>query len=103
MLGNFGIHKFYLGQIAWGVAYLIFFWTYIPGIIAWFEALYFLTRSNQDWARDHGGPVQSPNAVGMGCLWILALLPLLAIGAIFILIFLGSQVSSILTEIGTEI
>jgi TM2 domain-containing membrane protein YozV len=103
LLGSFGIHKFYLGQVAWGILYLVFFWTYIPGLIGWFEALYFLTRSNEDWARAHGGPVQAPNAVGIGCLWILALWPLLAIIAIASLIFLGGQVSSILSEIATEI
>jgi TM2 domain-containing membrane protein YozV len=36
-LGGFGIHKFYLGNNAQGVVYLIFSWTLIPGIIAFFE------------------------------------------------------------------
>lgn len=103
LLGNFGVHRFYLGQIAWGVVYLIFFWTGIPGIIAWFEAIYFLTRSNEDWAATYGGPVNTPNGCALGCLWILALLPLLAIGMIFVLIFIGGQVELILSEIADEI
>ncbi len=37
-LGGIGIHKFYLGQTVIGVIYLIFCWTMIPGIIAFFEA-----------------------------------------------------------------
>ncbi len=37
-LGGLGIHKFYLGQAGWGVAYLLFCWTYIPAVIAFFEA-----------------------------------------------------------------
>ena len=26
LLGGFGIHRFYVGPISWGVVYLIFFW-----------------------------------------------------------------------------
>lgn len=37
-LGGLGIHKFYLGQSGWGVLYLLFFWTFIPSIIALVEA-----------------------------------------------------------------
>lgn len=103
ILGNFGVHKFYLGQVALGILYLVFFWTYIPGVIAWLEAIYFLTRSNEDWARRFGGPVQVPNAVGIGCLWVLALWPLVLFAAFVGLIWLGGEISSILSEIGTEI
>jgi TM2 domain-containing membrane protein YozV len=38
-LGGFGIHKFYLGNNAAGVIYLIFCWTFIPSLIAFFEFL----------------------------------------------------------------
>jgi TM2 domain-containing membrane protein YozV len=37
-LGGLGIHKFYLGQNSQGILYLLFFWTYIPALIAFFEA-----------------------------------------------------------------
>jgi TM2 domain-containing membrane protein YozV len=37
--GYFGIHKFYLGQNVQGVLYLIFSWTFIPGLISFFEFL----------------------------------------------------------------
>jgi hypothetical protein len=33
--------------------------------------------------------VQSPNGCAIGCLWILALLPFLAIGLLLFVIFLG--------------
>ncbi|RYH00917.1 MAG: NINE protein [Alphaproteobacteria bacterium] len=46
-LGGLGIHKFYLGQNGWGVIYLIFFWTFIPAIIAFFEAIILLVM-NED-------------------------------------------------------
>ena len=39
-LGGFGAHKFYLGQSGLGFLYLLFCWTLIPGIIAFFEGLW---------------------------------------------------------------
>jgi TM2 domain-containing membrane protein YozV len=39
-LGGIGIHKFYMGQPVAGILYLIFCWTGIPAIIAFFEALF---------------------------------------------------------------
>lgn len=43
LLGAFGAHKFYLGQKRLGLLYLVFFWTFIPGIIALIEWVYMLT------------------------------------------------------------
>jgi TM2 domain-containing membrane protein YozV len=37
-LGGLGIHKFYLGQSGAGVLYLLFCWTFIPALIAFFES-----------------------------------------------------------------
>ena len=93
LLGAFGVHRFYLGNIAVGVVYLLFFWTGIPGLIAWLEAIYFLTRSNEDWARTYGGPVQQPNGCAIGCLWALALWPLVAIVGLAIMLVLGLQIA----------
>lgn len=36
-LGGFGIHKFYLGSTKAGVLYLLFSWTCIPALIAFFD------------------------------------------------------------------
>ena len=89
LLGGFGIHRFYVGPISWGVAYLIFFWTGIPGFLGWLEAIYWLTRSDVEWAQKYGGPVRQSNGLAIGCLWILALLPLLAVVLVLALVVGG--------------
>ena len=43
-LGGFGAHKFYAGKITQGFLYLIFFWTFIPGIIAFIEFILALAK-----------------------------------------------------------
>jgi hypothetical protein len=39
-----GIHKFYLGQPGWGIAYLLLSWTPIPRIACAFEGAWLLGR-----------------------------------------------------------
>ena len=53
-LGGFGIHKFYLGQIGLGILYLIFFWTFIPALVAFIEFFIYLCTSDEDFARKYG-------------------------------------------------
>jgi len=77
LLGWIGAHRFYLGQVGWGIVYVLFFWTLIPGIVSIFEAVYYLSRSNEQWAQRWGGPVRQPNSLGLGCGWILAILAVL--------------------------
>ena len=91
-LGWLGIHKFYLGKVALGVLYLVFFWTAIPGFIAWIEAILYLLKSDEDWAREYGGSVERTPGIAVGCLWLIALWPLLWI-VLVALIFIGGQVS----------
>ena len=52
-LGGFGVHKFYLGQVGRGVLYLLFFWTFIPSIIAFIEFIIFLTMSDEEFNRKY--------------------------------------------------
>jgi TM2 domain-containing membrane protein YozV len=53
-LGGLGIHKFYLGQIGWGIIYLIFCWTFVPSIVAFIEFIIYLCTSDEDFARKYG-------------------------------------------------
>ena len=52
-VGGLGIHRFYLGQW-WGLFYLLFFWTFIPAIIAFFEGIVFLCTSDEAWNLRYG-------------------------------------------------
>ncbi|WP_366249354.1 TM2 domain-containing protein [Terribacillus aidingensis] len=49
LLGNLGIHKFYLGQIGMGILYVVFCWTGIPGIIGLIEGVIYLFKSDEDF------------------------------------------------------
>ncbi len=50
-LGGLGAHKFYLGQTGWGIVYLLFCWTYIPGVIGLIEGIIYLATSDNDFDR----------------------------------------------------
>jgi TM2 domain-containing membrane protein YozV len=54
-LGGIGIHKFYLGQVAAGILYLVFCWTFIPALIAFIEFLVLLGMSESEFARKYPG------------------------------------------------
>ncbi len=53
-LGFLGAHKFYLGQIGLGIVYLLFFWTFIPAIVAFIEFILFLTMSDDTFNKKYG-------------------------------------------------
>ena len=38
LLGGIGAHRFYVGQWGWGIAYVLFSWTFIPMIFGVIEA-----------------------------------------------------------------
>ncbi|MCQ9634464.1 TM2 domain-containing protein [Chryseobacterium sp. WG23] len=44
-LGGLGIHRFYLGQTVMGLLYLVFCWTFIPALIAFFDFFIFIFMS----------------------------------------------------------
>lgn len=53
-LGGLGIHKFYLGQVGWGVVYLVFCWTFIPSLVGLIEGILFLVMSEDEFVRKYG-------------------------------------------------
>ncbi len=61
-LGGFGIHKFYLGQTFKGIIYLIFFWTFIPAIIAFFEFIILLVMTDDDFNKRYNPGMFVPTA-----------------------------------------
>lgn len=96
VLGGFGVHKFYLGKVGLGVVYLLLSWTGIPSLIAWIEGILYLRTSEAKWVAEYGGTVRQRSGAAIGCLWLLAIVPLIAIAlAIVVLVFLGTPVRSI--------
>jgi TM2 domain-containing membrane protein YozV len=53
-LGAIGVHKFYLGQIGWGVVYVLFCWTLIPAIAGMIEGILYLAMSDAEFAARYG-------------------------------------------------
>ena len=53
-LGGIGIHKFYLGRIGMGIIYLLFSWTLIPLIIAFFEGIILIAMSDDRFEAKYG-------------------------------------------------
>lgn len=54
LLGGIGVHKFYLGKVGLGFVYLIFCWTFIPGIIALIEGIMYLVQDDATFAQKQG-------------------------------------------------
>ncbi len=57
-LGGFGAHRFYLGKW-WGVFYLLFCWTGIPGAIALIEGIVFAFTNIEKWDAKHNNGIPS--------------------------------------------
>ena len=54
LLGGLGIHKFYLGRIGQGVIYVLFFWTFLPALVALIEGIVYLTMTDAEFAAKYG-------------------------------------------------
>ena len=49
LTGGLGIHKFYLGQSGKGILYLLFCWTYIPGLLGFIEGITILCSNDENF------------------------------------------------------
>lgn len=49
-LGWIGGHRFYTGQTVSALAYLVFFWTLIPGLLSLIDAAFLARMSDDDFA-----------------------------------------------------
>jgi TM2 domain-containing membrane protein YozV len=47
VFGGVGAHRFYLREWGWGIAYVLFFWTYIPSIISILECAQIRSRTTK--------------------------------------------------------
>ncbi len=51
LLGGIGAHNFYAGKIGLGILYLLFFWTFIPAIAAFIQAIVALCKTSDAYGR----------------------------------------------------
>jgi TM2 domain-containing membrane protein YozV len=54
LVGSIGVHKFYLGRIGMGILYLVFCWTFVPAIIAFVEAIIYVTMTDEAFTKKYG-------------------------------------------------
>jgi len=88
LLGDLGLHHFYLGQPLVGMLYLLFCWTGIPGVLASLEAYRYGFMSTETWAeRYNGGTLGKP--VPRWLPLALIVVPLVILGAILAAIYAG--------------
>lgn len=64
-LGWLGGHRFYTGQTVTALAYLLFFWTLVPGLLSLIDAV-FLARMTDDEFTDEFCPLQAHQALATG-------------------------------------
>lgn len=53
ILGDIGVHKFYLGKPWWGLIYFVFSWTFIPLVIGVIEGIIYLLMTDQEFANKY--------------------------------------------------
>ena len=61
-LGQFGAHWFYLRRTVPGILSLLFFWTWIPAIIAFVNGWQITFGDRQAWAKKYNNGISTPPA-----------------------------------------
>lgn len=49
LLGGFGLHHFYLGNIGKGILYIVLCWTYVPALLGLIEGIMLITQSDEEF------------------------------------------------------
>ncbi len=83
-LGGLGGHKFYLGKWAQGIFYFLFFWLWIPALIALIEFIIYACTSSErlnEKYSAHGSSVGVSIAAAVVCMFIIGILAAIAIPA----------------------
>ena len=88
LLGDFGLHHFYLGQPLPGMLYLLFSWTGIPGVLAALEACRYGFMSTEAWANLYNGGMMG-KPVPRWLLPALIVMPLVILAVILALLYAG--------------
>ena len=52
--GVFGLQEFYMNRIGLGIAAVLFWWTCIPAVIAFIEAMVWLFKGEEEFNRLYG-------------------------------------------------
>lgn len=82
-LGAFGAHKFYVGKYVQGIFYFLFFWTGIPGLIAFVEFIIYLCTPAEKIAQKYtskgAGAVVAAVACFFGFIFFVGILAAIAI------------------------
>lgn len=60
-----GLHKFYLGQMQWGIVYLLLSWTPIPRFASALEGIWYLFQDKDEFDQNYNrlaieSPTQTP-------------------------------------------
>lgn len=48
-LGGIGVHKFYVGENARGILYMLFCWTFIPTLLSWVDILSWVFQPQREF------------------------------------------------------
>jgi len=87
--GSLGLHRFYLGQW-WGIFYLLFGWTGLPGAVGVIEGVMFIIGTETDWDYHYNNP-DNPVSAGPGILGGIVIIAAVLSAAmlLFVMGFLG--------------
>ncbi len=76
-LGGIGGHKFYQKKYLIGILYMVFFWTYIPGIVSLIEFIIYACKDEAELKRRY--PQASGLAVVISCVLLVVVIAVIGI------------------------